>query len=172
MFNANSSFECYISWLLNWYWQINFAQLLLMFFNFLTLRLMNMTTQRHGNIDKEWFMTKNVMSEKMEEIFFFKLISLCSFIRLIGFGSLELCFWMRYLKSCPLINIYFALGPEFYLLEWTGCQNYRFQNLSCSQIGQYKWISQMLVSKIFFVQFWFKVNCITYVFRYNLSYCK
>lgn len=29
-----------------------------------------MTTQRHGNIDKEWSMTKNVMSEKMEEIFF------------------------------------------------------------------------------------------------------
>lgn len=51
-----------------------------------------MTTQRHGNIDKEWSMTKNVMSEKMEDIFFFKLISLSSFIRLIGFGSLELCF--------------------------------------------------------------------------------
>lgn len=29
-----------------------------------------MTTQRHGNIDKEWSMTKNVMSEKMEDIFF------------------------------------------------------------------------------------------------------
>lgn len=55
---------------LNWYWQINFAQLLLMFFYFLTLRLMNMTTQRHGNIDKEWSMTKNVMSEKMEDILF------------------------------------------------------------------------------------------------------
>lgn len=41
------------------------------FFYFLTLRIMNMTTQRHGNIDKEWSMTKNVMSEKMEDIFFF-----------------------------------------------------------------------------------------------------
>lgn len=39
-------------------------------FYFLTSRIMNMTTQRHGNIDKEWSMTKNVMSEKMEEIFF------------------------------------------------------------------------------------------------------
>lgn len=29
-----------------------------------------MTTQRHGNIDKEWSITKNVMSEKMEDIFF------------------------------------------------------------------------------------------------------
>lgn len=29
-----------------------------------------MTTQRHGNIDKEWSMTKNVMSEKMEDILF------------------------------------------------------------------------------------------------------
>lgn len=47
-----------------------------------------MTTQRHGNIDKEWSMTKNVMSEKMEEIFFFKLISLSFFIRLIGFWKL------------------------------------------------------------------------------------
>lgn len=171
MFNANSSIECYISWLLNWYWQINFAQLLLMFFYFLTLRLMNMTTQRHGNIDKEWSMTKNVMSEKMEDIFLFKLISLSSFIRLIGFWKLWVLFINEIFESCPLINIYFAQSPEFYLLEWTGCQNYRFQILSCSQIGQYtgKWISQMLVSQIFFVQFWFKVNCVTYVFSYNLS---
>lgn len=47
-----------------------------------------MTTQRHGNIDKEWSMTKNVMSEKMEDIFFFKLISLSFFKRLIGFWKL------------------------------------------------------------------------------------
>lgn len=57
-----------------------------------------MTTQRHGNIDKEWSMTKNVMSEKMENIFFFKLISLSFFIRLIGFGSFEFCFSMRFLN--------------------------------------------------------------------------
>lgn len=47
-----------------------------------------MTTQRHGNIDKEWSMTKNVMSVKMEDIFFFKLISLSFFKRLIGFWKL------------------------------------------------------------------------------------
>lgn len=47
-----------------------------------------MMTQRHGNIDKEWSMTKNVMSEKMEDIFFFKLISLSFFKRLIGFWKL------------------------------------------------------------------------------------
>lgn len=47
-----------------------FCTIIFNVFYFLTLRIMNMTTQSHGNIDKEWSITKNVMSEKMEDIFF------------------------------------------------------------------------------------------------------
>lgn len=42
VFNANLSIECYLSWLLNWYWQINFAWLFIKKKYFLTLRVMNM----------------------------------------------------------------------------------------------------------------------------------
>lgn len=59
-------------------------------------------------------------------------------------------------ESCPLINK-LCIEMEFYLLEWSGCQNYRFQNSNCSQIGvRGKWILQMLVKTNFSVQFWLK----------------
>lgn len=94
--------------------------------------------------------------KKMEDIFFFKLISLSCFIRLIGFWKLWVMLFNEICESCPLIDK-LCIEMEFYLLECSGCQNYRFRNSNCSKIGvRGKWILQMLVKTNFSVQFWLK----------------